>query len=133
MAASQGEVGPMNPLQESAWLSGLAEGEASFHLKKSKRGRQLAVEVKIEMTDKDVVERAASIAGGRTQVYERSSTRPNTKPIYYARWYGTDAENFMRRVLPYMGKRRSAKINEILRTPNLSHHPRRKHVEDTVT
>lgn len=94
------------------WLAGLCEGEASFDLHRGKYPR-----MRIGMTDRDVVGRAATLMG----VSVRLSLKP--KP-YAAMWHaelsGTRAVEIMRALLPHMGARRSAKIAEILGHATLS-------------
>lgn len=98
---------------EKAWLAGLLEGEGSFFLT---GGRP---RVKLEMTDADVVVRAAALFPlGRTKVcsYDRSLRpgRERMQTSYTYNWNGANAVTVMQNVLPYMGARRTAKINEIL-------------------
>lgn len=88
------------------WLAGLLEGEGCFDLHRGKYPR-----VRVGMTDRDVVGRAATLLGGRV----RLTLKP--KP-HSAMWHteisGAKAVDVMTAVLPHMGARRSAKIAEIL-------------------
>ena len=99
---------------EWAWLAGIAEGEGHFRLK----GNTPIVE--LEMTDRDVVERAALIVpGGKTTVRCRTRMGRNgnpNKPSYRYCWYGIRANEVMHGILSYMGKRRKQRIGEILAT-----------------
>ena len=52
-----------------AWLAELLEGEGSFVMSE----RSIAIVVK--MTDRDVVERAAALLGGRSTVYRHTKGR----------------------------------------------------------
>lgn len=74
------------------------------------------------MTDENVVQRAADLVGHSHPI--RSDQREGRLTLYLLSVLGQGAEDVIRTVLPYMGERRSAKINECLNTPNLSHHPR---------
>ena len=101
----------MNSMQESAWLAGLLEGEGHFRM----IGNTARVE--LEMTDLDVVERATMVAPLGPKAKIRSRTRADherAKRIHRASWCGQQAINVMRRVQPYMGERRKARINECL-------------------
>ena len=96
----------LNDLFDVVWLAGLAEGEATFDLHRGRYPR-----IRIAMTDRDVVGRAATLMGTRVRV----TFRP--KP-YMAMWHaeasGDKAAEIMRALLPHMGSRRSAKIAEVL-------------------
>jgi hypothetical protein len=117
----------MNSMQESAWLAGLLEGEGCFIAYKEKNKTcRTRFEVKLKMCDKDVIEKAQEIVPTRTgRIIISKSKKKNWSDAYAAKWNGKEAEILARRVLPYMGKRRSEKIKEIL-SMNLSHHTRPK-------
>jgi hypothetical protein len=122
----------MNSLQESSWLAGLLEGEASFDTREDHRGenRRPKLRVSVQMTDRDVVERAIAImplggrAGIQTVDVAKQTKIPWRKTAYRAEWTGQKAENLMRRVHSYMGARRKSKITECLNVPNMDHHTR---------
>lgn len=88
------------------WLAGLLEGEGTFDLHKGRYAR-----IRISMTDRDVLGRAAHLMGGRVRMTLHA---PGLKPMFHTEVTGTRAEGIMRELLPYMGARRSAKIGEIL-------------------
>lgn len=109
-----------------AWFAGLLEGEGCFRVQTQDDGdRRPGLRVEVKMCDLDAIERAASMLPTKTQIYERAPAAENHKRQYAKVWYGKDAERVMCMVLPYMCKRRTAKIAECLTTPNLSHHPRK--------
>lgn len=93
------------------WLAGLLEGEGTFDLQRGKYPR-----VRVAMTDRDVVGRAATLLGARV----RLSMKPAP---YQATWHaevqGDKATAVMKAVLPFMGSRRSGKIASILGTAAL--------------
>lgn len=116
-----------------AWLAGLMEGEGSFYLRRAK-GRPTAPSVALQMTDVDVVTRAAEIAGvgGGVYVDERSKRTPRViqgrpmkgreKDIYMWRVQARDdALALMWALYPWMGDRRRGQIQdcvlEWMRTP----------------
>lgn len=88
------------------WLAGLLEGEGTFDLHRGKYPR-----VRVAMTDRDVVGRAATLIGSRV----RLSMKPAP---YQATWHaevsGEKASAVMKAVLPFMGSRRSGKIASII-------------------
>lgn len=92
--------------EDLLWLAGLLEGEGSFDLHRDKYPR-----VRVGMTDRDVVGRAATLFGSRI----RLTLRPAP---YQATWHaeisGEKAAQIMREILPHMGARRSGRIASIL-------------------
>lgn len=109
---------------EIAWLAGLLEGEGCFSCSKPRQGRRAQLVVYVKMTDADVVVRAAKLIGAPSVRRVRDTRKENFSDCYQTRVSGAKAEDTMRLVLPYMGERRVAKINELLRMENLSHHDR---------
>ena len=104
----------MNRAQEIAWAAGLMEGEGCFtRLYQRKRGTKYPC-VCIGMTDKDPVVDVARIlgGGGHLRRRERGGVR---KPCWMWQIVGSGATRVMRLLLPYMKKRRSARIRQLLR------------------
>ena len=91
---------------DNAWLAGLLEGEGCF----SNNGG--SIYVSLQMTDKDVVERVAMLCG-TTAVFQPSESE-KWLPIYRCVVYSHRAEIVMRKILPWMGARRTARIQECL-------------------
>jgi hypothetical protein len=107
-------------IDEVSWLAGLLEGEGHFGADcRKRRGHDYCYPtVQLSMTDKDVVERAGEIMRrltGSTAVVMAKKVYSNqqTKQWRIA-LYGAPAELLMQIVLPYMGERRTTRINEIL-------------------
>lgn len=113
----------MTRREEIIWLAGLLEGEGTFFCA-APTHRRPGIRVKLEMTDEDIVKRAAVLVPCATKVRACRARCDSWSTTYVKCWNGADAEYIMRAVLPYMGERRSAKIRECLATPNLSHYPR---------
>jgi hypothetical protein len=88
------------------WLAGLLEGEGSFDLHREKYPR-----VRLAMTDRDVVGRAATLLGARVRL---SLKAPPNAATWHAEISGTRAAEVMAEILPFMGARRSGKIATIL-------------------
>lgn len=88
------------------WLAGLLEGEGTFDLHKGKYPR-----VRVSMTDRDVVGRAASLLGTGIRM---SISTVGHKATYHAELSGARAAAVMLDLLPFMGARRSSKIAEVL-------------------
>jgi hypothetical protein len=88
------------------WLAGLAEGEATFDLHRGKYPR-----VRVGMTDRDVVGRAATLMGSRVTM--RLHPAPN-QATWHAEVSGEKAIAVMTALLPHMGSRRSGAIATVL-------------------
>lgn len=88
------------------WLAGLLEGEGSFDAQRGKYPR-----VRVGMTDRDVVGRAATLMGTSIRL---SLRRAPASPTWHAEVQGPRAAEIMREVLPFMGTRRSQRIAEVL-------------------
>jgi hypothetical protein len=92
-----------------SWLAGLLEAEGTFLRPVSSKMRAPAVACL--MTDQDTVERVGTLFG--TGVFEhRRSVR--TRPMFSTRLRGFRAAQLMNDLLPLMGQRRRAAINEAL-------------------
>lgn len=88
------------------WLAGLLEGEGSFDAHRGKYPR-----IRLAMTDRDVVGRAASLMDAKI----RLSLHPlPAKATWHTEISGARAAEIMRLILPHMGARRSQKIAEVL-------------------
>ncbi len=88
------------------WLVGLCEGEATFDAQRGKYPR-----IRIGMTDRDTVGRAATLMG--TNVRLSLKPAPHSA-MWHAEIQGERAAELMRLMLPHMGARRSARIADIL-------------------
>lgn len=108
---------------ETAWLAGIIEGEGCLDLHGPHgHGRRPKLRVRVEMRDLDIVRRAGALMG--TYSPWRRPPRNEASETFTACVTSAKAERVMQAILPYMGERRSAKINELLSTPNLSHQPK---------
>lgn len=92
--------------EDLIWLSGLLEGEGTFDLQRGRYPR-----IRLAMTDRDVVGRAATLMGTRVRL---SLRRAPYKPTWHAEMQGPRAAALMERLLPHMGSRRSQTIASIL-------------------
>lgn len=99
------------------WLAGLLEGEGSFIVvRKSVPYSYVGIRILLQMTDRDVVERAKEVSGGlggSINLVERS--RNGHKDIYG--WNVNklnDAYALMVAVYPFMGERRRKDIEKCI-------------------
>ncbi len=90
-----------------AWLAGLLEGEGCFDLK----GR--SPRIQLRMTDKDVMDRAATLTGGKVNgPYDQKG---GTKSIYQMQLLRKElVRPVLEAILPFMGERRADKIEQLL-------------------
>jgi hypothetical protein len=97
--------------EELHWLAGILEGEGCFTI--SRKAYKDSVykypTIKLNMTDEDVVKKAAKLLGGKPLRLEYGH-----KPTFSFSIIGKRAEKFMALLNPLMGKRRRARISEIL-------------------
>lgn len=93
--------------EDVIWLAGLSEGEATFDLHRGKYPR-----MRIGMTDRDTIGRAATLMGCRVTL--RYPTNPKHQATWHAEISGPKAIEVMNKILPHMGSRRSGTIATIL-------------------
>lgn len=99
---------------ELAWLAGLLEGEGSFYLRcAGKGGPRNVPHVRVAMKDLDVIQKVHRVIGFGAVI----TSRPDASGCVMHTWQGEDREyvpELLRKLLPYMGERRSEKIREVL-------------------
>lgn len=87
-----------------AWLAGLLEGEGSFRMS------ERSIAIPVTMTDRDIVERAATLLGGRVyKVAESRSERPRKQP-WRAQVKGPRAAGWMMTLYSFLGIRRREQV-----------------------
>lgn len=104
-------IPPRDDPRAVAWLAGLLEGEGTFGAAKARRAQYPVVSV--EMTDEDVVRRAADIMG-IANVYRVEPREAEWSATFVARFSGHRAANWMRTLRPHMGRRRTRAIDRAL-------------------
>jgi hypothetical protein len=99
---------------DASWLAGLLEGEGYFQITKPRHHHPTQVVIRLSMTDKDVVERAAKLLNN-VPINEKAKTTER-KTIYAISLSKKDeVEKVLLQILPHMGSRRSQRINECLK------------------
>jgi hypothetical protein len=96
------------------WLAGLLEGEGCFDLYnyRSSTSRSPYARVRLSMTDEDVVQRVADLWDKNVRSYPPRGT--GTKMVYTTALMGADAADLLRKLRPFMGERRTERIDAIL-------------------
>ncbi|WNN93677.1 LAGLIDADG endonuclease [Arthrobacter phage CallinAllBarbz] len=90
------------------WLAGLLEGEGTFDSHRGKYPR-----LRLAMTDRDVVGRAATLMGTSIRL---TLNKAPAQPTWHTEVSGEKAAEIMREILPFMGTRRSQRIATVLAT-----------------
>lgn len=88
------------------WLAGLLEGEGTFDAHRGRYPR-----IRLAMTDRDVVGRAASLMDTKLRLALHPAPASAT---WHSEVSGERAADIMRDILPHMGSRRSGKIADVL-------------------
>ena len=95
---------------QAAWLAGLFEGEATFGFTTSGHPR-----VGLQMTDRDIVQRVAEIFNVKVSVRKKAKGREHHKDLHLITICKAQVLcDSLTRILPFMGKRRSKRIIEML-------------------
>lgn len=100
--------------EELIWLAGLLEGEGCFGIGKDRNGIIRKPSITLSMTDKDVVTKVANMFDKNVYIIKYHKQRFGRKLQYRVKLNDTLAINVMKLLLPYMGKRRSRKIKQII-------------------
>jgi len=93
------------------WLSGLLEGEGTFSVTRS-NGRTYPI-LEIKMCAREIVARAGEMLDAPS-IARREPDQIHWRPTYGARIVGRPAAEWMRRLRPFMGIRRTAAIDAAL-------------------
>jgi hypothetical protein len=92
------------------WAAGLIEGEGCFCAQHGTNP-----EIRVKMCDQDIIERLHTLLGSPQKIYTYTPKgKPTYKPMYCSTTIGHRAVSWMMMVYPIMGRRRQAKIRELL-------------------
>ena len=109
---------PISEKFQLGWLAGILEGEGYF----GTNGKSRTPLIRLGMTDKDVIDRAAVILGQHKATTQALSSG---KTFYIIFCNGATSRYWMKRLRPYMGERRQARIDKVL---SEAAEPRRAHL-----
>lgn len=93
-----------------AWLAGLLEGEGSFVSRKENGDPRIM----LDMTDRDVIDRAAALLGVN-HIGVRNPGLRHHKHVYIIRLSGDKAAAWMMTLYSYMGQRRRHDMKAVLK------------------
>lgn len=100
------EIRFISNIEDICWLAGLFEGEACFGYYSGK------LTISIQMTDEDIIAKVSSLVDVPYSKVVRDNVKH--KPCYCLTIRSAKAAYMMKLILPFMGIRRSSKINEVL-------------------
>jgi len=92
---------------DRAWAAGLYEGEGSFHF------AGVVPTIKLAMCDREIVERFAKVIG-RGQIYHPKKGKDHWNEVYWWQASGTQVEEIIGFLWPYLGTRRRGQIMNAL-------------------
>ena len=99
-------------LESIVWLTGLLEGEGCITWNKSH-----SATLSLQMNDRDVVEKAASILNSKVfGPYRHRSGDKLDFPHYRTQVHGSRAIAWLLTIYPYLGERRRKKAAEVVNT-----------------
>jgi hypothetical protein len=105
------------------WLAGLLEGEGSFM--KGTPSHPESHRIHVNMTDQDVIAKAAEIMGvNPSGPYKRTGRDAQHKPHYFAILVGAKGIELMKQLRPLMGQRRQVQIDAVIAAYAPKPHPR---------
>jgi hypothetical protein len=95
-----------------AWLAGLCEGEAYFC---HRNGSPM---IKLDMTDLDVLQRAAVMFDTKVNGPRQPKGKPSYKPVWSVRVSGYRAIGWMMTLYTFLGERRRGVVREAIASWN---------------
>ena len=101
----------MDSSSELAYLAGVFDGEGSFGIWSRGKDKKKGFRASIEMTDEDVIMKFLVYFKVGTIMYIKQSAQHH-KPTYRWKIDLENAVNVIRKMLPYLSKRRQAKFHE---------------------
>ena len=94
------------------WLAGLLEGEGCFADCPGGMPRSPRIQIRLAMTDNDVVARASKIMGG--SIYVNKKRTKGGKLVFHCSVWNARARGWMMTLYPLLGERRRQRIKQIL-------------------
>jgi hypothetical protein len=100
---------------EIAWAAGVLEGEGCFTLvrnSKAKGGR--SAKIVLQMNDLDVIQEVCTVFNFVGKIYRRPPRKTSKESWAWTVYKASDVAYVISEVLPWLGKRRTEKANELL-------------------
>ena len=110
--------------EDIAWVAGIFEADGSLYVDKNGKGGTAFPCLAIGMTDEDTIQKLKTTIGVGDVQGPYPGATDNRKPYWRYRLRNKDAvEKLCELMLPWLSKRRTAKVHEILHFIDMS--PRR--------
>ena len=109
--------GNLSDKEKLIYLAGVFEGEGSFGIWNNKIDRKNKtikkyINISIQMTDEDIIKKFSDFFGGPYQNYKPRNHQ--NKIVYSWKTKGKKALDILYQIMPYLGKRRQEKFNNLL-------------------
>lgn len=98
--------------EEAAWLAGILEGEGCFDFNNGNNHQY--PRIRIEMRDKDVIERVAVLCGGNGRVRETTRIEKHHNTFKFQVCQKDRVQEVLAAIRPWMSERRGEKIDSML-------------------
>ena len=99
-------------MDEFSWFVGLYEGEGTFQVNKN---NSYQTSIRISMTDEDTIARAAGFLGISYRFRHPPSWKSKGwKPQWFFEYKGLKSIDMIKKMLPYLSKRRQEQVREKL-------------------
>ncbi len=95
-----------------AWAAGIVDGEGYVTRRKNTRGSKTQPFVRVENTDKRILDNLAKHYGGSIRLAKRKN-RPNSKPCFYWQLCNKKCISFLAEIEPYLVSRKERAQNII--------------------
>ena len=97
------------------WLAAIIDGEGWIGIRNDARRRKTGLPgLTVHMTDEDVVIQVAKAFGCNVTTPANRNKPPHFKPVYSAQITGSRVPAILERIKPYMSKRRTQRIEDII-------------------
>lgn len=99
---------------EAAWLAGILEGEGCFDFNQNSNRFP---RIRIEMIDRDIIERVQKLCGGGGTIRETNRSNRNHSTTYKFQVASREKVKFvLEQISPWMSQRRLSKIKQLQET-----------------
>ena len=97
------------------WFVGIIEGEGSISARLNNKSGYLTVELTVASTDRDMIEKLDKIYPGKSEYIREYSNHFKTQYIW-AVTNRSGVRSVINKILPFMGSRRKARMEEVIET-----------------
>lgn len=116
--------------EEIAWVAGILEGEGCFDYQQSNPEKRWP-QVRVEMTDKDIILRVQEITGGNVRFVKRYKPHHQDTWLLHIRTAKL-VQPLLESIYPFMGQRRQSKIKAMIDNVKMSRRYKTVKKEDVI-